>query len=542
MNNRHTIIYLTIILCFSWLSADTLPLRFDLRDVDGVNYVSSVKSQMGGTCWTHAVMAAMESNLMRNMTVASEPDLSEYHLDWWNGFNLYFNRDVGMYPSEGLEVHMGGDYRVASAYLSRGDGAIMEPAGGPYYDDPPAFRDSSYQYYYARHILWHQLDDDLSNMDFIKRQIMDHGAAGTCMYVGSEFLDDSVGGTFWQPPWDPNDPNHAIAIIGWDDSIRTAAPEPGAWLCKNSWGTSWGNDWGGGGYFWISYYDKHAVRHPEMGFVSFQYVEPMRYDKIYYHDYHGWRDTLDVKDAFNAFVADDRDTLVAVSFYTAADSVRYTVKMYRSRSEVEQDLHHVSQTGLIPHAGFHTVDLDSVILLTAADSFFVRLHLDKGGQAHDRTSIVPVLLDVPSLYAQKLQDTIVPSRAKPGESFYLENGIWHDLQGIDTTANFCIKALVRKNTFSQPNPPPPLPAFMGVYPNPVSQRAVIDYTLSEATTVLLQLYDIRGRLQRTLENHHRSAGYHWSEYDLSDLSAGIYICILKVDGKMIDSRKIVMVK
>ena len=77
-----------------------------------------------------------------------------------------------------------------------------------------------------------------------------------------------------------------------------------------------------------------------MGAVTFRNIEPMPYTHVYYHDAHGWRDTLaKVTKAFNAYKAAPAgkggkggkgggETIKAVSFYTSEHDVNYTVKVY----------------------------------------------------------------------------------------------------------------------------------------------------------------------------------------------------------------------
>jgi len=73
----------------------------------------------------------------------------------------------------------------------------------------------------------------------IKQALVAHGPIASSVRVTDAFQAYS-GGTFDET--DTGATNHAIVIVGWDDTR-------GAWHMRNSWGTDWGED----GYMWIKY-------------------------------------------------------------------------------------------------------------------------------------------------------------------------------------------------------------------------------------------------------------------------------------------------
>lgn len=513
---------------------DTLPDKFDLRTSLGTNYVTSVKDQYYGTCWAHAAVATIESNLLKTGNWESsgetgEPDLSEQHLSLWCGFNKFFNGDIDPPTDDGLEVHMRGDYLMTAAYLSRGEGAIRNIDAQYWSVNSDRFSEN-YHYFYAREIEWYMMDYDLNGIDLIKQKIIEHGAIGTSLvhtFVNADF-------NHYQPPSDPIYITHAVSIVGWDDNHITQAPEgKGAWLCKNSYGAEWGY----AGYFWASYFTKHVGKDPEGGAISFQNVEKMKYDNVYYHDYHGWSDSMaDISEAFNVFTAQKNEYLKAVNFFTAKDNVDYTVSIYDdfNGSELQNLLSTVS--GHIDHIGLHTVDLPNEVLLSGSNDFYIYLYLSQGGQPYDQSSVIPSA------------NLAYQSSANQGESFYKTEGQWVDLYNNTSiahprTANFCIKGLSIDSSGidEDENSIKGFKLYQN-YPNPFNPETTIKYSIASESQVELNIYNINGQLVKNLVNRKHEPGLFNVEFKADDLTTGLYFYKLKVDGKNIQSRKMMLIK
>jgi predicted GH43/DUF377 family glycosyl hydrolase len=84
-------------------------------------------------------------------------------------------------------------------------------------------------------------------------------------------------------------------------------------------------------------------------------------------------------------------------------------------------------------------------------------------------------------------------------------------------------------------------------PNPFNPRTTIRFELPVASTVRLDIYDAAGALVRTLLDGARGPGQHALEWDGTDRSgrgaaSGIYFARLGVDGAVVDTHKLMLLK
>ncbi|RPJ84425.1 MAG: hypothetical protein EHM13_04370, partial [Acidobacteria bacterium] len=322
------------------LPRDPLPTSYDLRTL---GKVTGVRDQNPfGTCWAHATFGSMESALL----TAETWDFSENNLVNRAGFDLTFDQ--------------GGNYYMSSAYLARWDGPGNE--ADDVYPNPGA----SPVIAVRKHV---------QNVDFIpprasptdnstlKQYVMDYGGVYTVMRWDDMSFNASTASFYYTGS---DNTNHAVLIVGWDDAYPAAnfsslPPGNGAFLIKNSWGTSFGQS----GYFWISYYDSSVATANAMFFAP----EPTdNYDNIYQHDPLGWVSSLGYEAGdktvawfANIFTATGGQDVRAVSFYVGSANSPYEVYVYvnPTTSDPTSGTLGAAKTGTIASEGYHTVILDT---------------------------------------------------------------------------------------------------------------------------------------------------------------------------------------
>ena len=328
-----------------------LPVSYDLRIM---NKLTPVRNQGScGSCWAFATYGSLESFLM-----PGEPrDFSEEHLINNHGFDY--------------EPCYGGTLDMATAYLARWGGPVNET------DDPYVSGNGLPAVKHVQEVMMIPPRSGPLDNDLIKEAVMNYGAVYTDM-VWDDSSYNSTNKTYYNPG--NTGGGHAVAIVGWDDNFEAAkfssAPEGnGAFIVKNSWGSSWGDH----GYFYVSYYDAYFGRRGVLGVVKAE--NPGKYVVNYQYDPLGWITSLgygqDTAWMANVFQAQSGLPLEAVGFYTSSTENYYEIYIYVGVAQGQPRSGELKSTksGSINSPGYFTVELDNPVALTTGQYFSVVLKL-----------------------------------------------------------------------------------------------------------------------------------------------------------------------
>ncbi len=188
---------------------------------------SPVKNQAScGSCWAFSTIAGLEAAIIKKTGVTT--DLSEQHLvscnPWGWGCNGGFFAFDMIVPSMGYYPGAMPETCFPYTALDSACSYCASPTWSPV-------------------LQWGYVgaSNSVPTIDAIKNAIYTYGSVSAGIYV-DRYFQAYTGGVLTSCKKKVNSINHAIILCGWDDA-------KGAWLLKNSWGTTWGEQ----GMMWIKY-------------------------------------------------------------------------------------------------------------------------------------------------------------------------------------------------------------------------------------------------------------------------------------------------
>lgn len=427
---------------FNTMGESSLPSSYDSRSK---GLVTSVKNQgFTSNCWAFGATSVLEtSSIAAGYTQQESTDFSESHLAWFSYNTLTSDVNDPNY-GEGMTddpyLRGGNYYRVVCA-LSRWAGVAdgknepsIYPTSSSQYSKLPVYTDAD-RFNTSSGVILKSAEMCRTN-DEVKQWIIDNGSISASYFHSDSSDYIRNGSNYVAYCYTGNDDpatNHIITVVGWDDNYSASkfnskkVPEGnGAWLCKNSWGSGWGN---GGGYFWISYYDKTISQ-----FIGYTTQPAEKYDNNYTYNADGFDANLVFSSSTvtvaNVFTSKYKEELKSIATYTQNEDVTVKVKIYKNLSKSEMNASNgdlmQSFTVEIPRKGYHTIELPEAVQLEANCVFSVVLTL----------SVESGDLNLPVEVGNDRTST-------EGQSLILNYGAWmapERLYSSRSVKNLCIQA------------------------------------------------------------------------------------------------------
>ncbi|MBQ3069982.1 MAG: hypothetical protein IJD01_08575, partial [Clostridia bacterium] len=450
---------------------DTPPSSYNSNTL---GYVTSVKNQNPyGSCWAHAAMASVESYMIKHgIEVGSTGSAATTSLNLSETQHCYFNYSTA-YDAEGMLtgdkctllgsdscLDAGGNGEMSAYTLQRWCGAADESQSALQYSKASTVASSGLnsQYSYNYNICHVQNSEWIPATDIegVKRAIMSYGAGNISYYeTGNAYTYICTIDTSSQSSSSHKWSNHAITVVGWDDSIAASRFSPnkpsgnGAWICKNSWGTSQFSQ----GYCYISYEDTTVLE----GYIYFYDAEPIdNYDHNYQYDGScnpvtygignrvGFANNTKVA---NVFTATGSQLLEAVALCNWDEALSYTVEIYKNPTtgNPSSGTLMTSQSGTLTYSGYYTIKLDNPVALAEGDTFSV-VFTQSCPEADDEGKYVHTPYDA-NFKDTSLVDWASWTHTNHGNTSYYQepNGSWTD---CPDNGDYRIKAYTTDITYT----------------------------------------------------------------------------------------------
>lgn len=382
----------------------TLPARYNLAEN---GFVTDIKNQQdSGNCWAFAALASLETCVLK----ASN---KTFNFSVENMKNL-----IEMYSAYGwkMETNEGGYNGMPMGYLASWLGpvnATLDP-----FDDKGTLSPLLDSEMHIQNIYVLPARTSYTDNDAIKEAILKYGGLYASYYHSAGYLNSKTNAYY--DPYTGNG-NHAITVVGWDDNYSknnfyTAPAGDGAFIVKNSWGSSWGDN----GYFYISYYDRvlFAVNKDNQAF-TYILNDTVRYTKNYQYDVAGMTDylitgkkTVWYKNIYNA-TGNEAIAAVSTFFNTTVD---YEISIYVN------DVLQLTQNGRHEGSGYYTIPLKEYVPVAVGDIFKIVVKLANPQNGYAAVPISEQLSTTRCYYA-------------PGVSYFSNDGKkWTDLYDYSASA------------------------------------------------------------------------------------------------------------